>query len=198
LHDRAFQNQPLSPEERAELEAWYAWIDAEAAARMKKVDPLPERAELRHEIEANLIRVAEVTRQIQTLMAENDALRAEINRLKEELARTSPRGAHILELADGSLHPITATGEATVRRLNRPQLVASRLRRRDRAEVESLQDRQRDVLAALFQLIGQVRELLVENQALLKEHKSQLRLQPRPEGPDRPGPTDLPPPKGDP
>jgi hypothetical protein len=46
--------------------------------------------------------------------------------------RRDPREVHLLELADGRLHPITPIGEVTLRqlRLNRPELVDYRVERR--------------------------------------------------------------------
>src|SRR5437660_8177089 len=50
--------------------------------------------------------------------------------------RREPRDGHLLLLADGRLHPMTDTGQFTVRllRLNRPTLVAHRLRRQLQGE----------------------------------------------------------------
>ncbi len=50
--------------------------------------------------------------------------------------RREPRSKHFIELEDGRLHPLTSTGVFTQKRLrlNRPPLVAHRLRERQRAE----------------------------------------------------------------
>lgn len=90
-----------------------------------------------------------------------------------ELATT-----HFLELADGTLHPITATGAFTVSRLrlNRPPLVAHRLQKRIRTQEQRLIAQYRDILALLEQLSEQQAALLHENNTLLEEQRLLLRL----------------------
>jgi hypothetical protein len=92
--------------------------------------------------------------------------------------RREPRESHLLLLADGALYPTTAVGEFTLRRLrlNRPALVAFRLRGRSQAEEQRLLMQLQDLLTALEQLQQQHAELLREHSALLVEQRALLRL----------------------
>jgi hypothetical protein len=93
--------------------------------------------------------------------------------------RRDPRDAHLLLLVDGTLYPITATGEFTLRRLrlNRPPLVVYRLRRQAQAEEVRLLTRSRDLLALLERLYQQQAALLEEQRALLEEQRALLKMQ---------------------
>ena len=85
--------------------------------------------------------------------------------------------AHLLTLADGTLHPITAIGVFTLRRLrlNRPPLVAYRRRQSTQAEERRLLSRYRDLLRLLEQLHEQQAALLEEQRTLLQEQRAWLR-----------------------
>jgi hypothetical protein len=82
-----------------------------------------------------------------------------------------PASEHFLELDDGTLYPLTATGAFTLRRLrlNRPPLVAHRQRKR-------LLTRYRDLVQMLEQLLTQQSILMEEQQRLLKEQRQLLQL----------------------
>jgi hypothetical protein len=84
---------------------------------------------------------------------------------------------HFLELDDGTLYTLTPTGAFTLRRLrlNRPPLVAHRLRRRQAAEETRLLTRYRDLLQVIEQLLLQQSALAEEQQALLDEQQRLLR-----------------------
>jgi hypothetical protein len=92
--------------------------------------------------------------------------------------RHDPIETHLLLLADGTLYPITATGAFTLKRLrlNRPPLVAYRLRQQSQTEEHRLLARYRDLVAMLEQLHQQQVALLEEQQALLEEQRTLLRL----------------------
>lgn len=77
--------------------------------------------------------------------------------------------AHLLLLADGTLHPVSWTGDFTLRRLrlNRPQLVAARLRRRDQTE-ESRH------LAQLQEVVALVEALHQRQVTALEQHNTFL------------------------
>jgi hypothetical protein len=83
-----------------------------------------------------------------------------------------------LPLADGKLYPITPTGEFTLRRLrlNRPPLVAYRLRRTSLLEELRLLTRYHEVLSSLEQLSQQQAALLEEQRALLEDQRTWLKL----------------------
>ena len=86
--------------------------------------------------------------------------------------------SHLLRLADGTLYPITVCGEFTLRRLrlNRPPLVAYRLRKQHQTEALHLLTRYRDVVTLLEQLQQQQAALLAEHRALLEEQRVVLKL----------------------
>lgn len=92
--------------------------------------------------------------------------------------RQESMASHLLMLADGTLYPLTPVGEFTVRRLrlNRPPLVAYRLRQRQEAEEAQLLLRYREIVVALERLHEQQVLLLEEHRALLQEQRSILRL----------------------
>ena len=92
--------------------------------------------------------------------------------------RHEPPKHHLIELEDGRVHPLTATGSFTLLRLrlNRPPLVAWRLRKRAQAEEIRLLERYRDLVQLLAQLHRQKAAMLEEQQQLLAEQRSLLRL----------------------
>jgi len=85
---------------------------------------------------------------------------------------------HFLELDDGTMYPLTATGAFTLKRLrlNRPPLVTHRLRRRQHAEEIRLLTRYRDLVQLLERLNTQLSTLIEEQRQLLEEQRELLRL----------------------
>jgi len=93
--------------------------------------------------------------------------------------RQTPRTTHFVQLDDGTLHPLTSVGAFTMRRLrlNRPPLIAHRLRRRMWADDARWLARYRDLIKALEHLNRQQAALLEEQHQLLEEqHALLLRL----------------------
>jgi hypothetical protein len=92
--------------------------------------------------------------------------------------RLEPASQHFIELDDGTLHPLTVTGAFTLKRLrlNRPPLVAYRLRRHQRAEEIRLLTRYRSLIQLLEQLNTQLHLLMEEQRQLLEEQRELLRL----------------------
>lgn len=86
LHHRATLGLPLSAEERASLEAWYARQDAEEAAQLAAAR-VPSLAALREQISARLAEISAVSQRIQTISRENEALRNEIAVLERRLTQ---------------------------------------------------------------------------------------------------------------
>jgi hypothetical protein len=86
--------------------------------------------------------------------------------------------SHLLTLADGTLYPITPIGTFTLRRLrlNRPPLVAHRLRKHHQGEEQRLLARYRDLVTMLEQLQAQHAVLLEEQRTLLEEQRALLRI----------------------
>jgi hypothetical protein len=92
--------------------------------------------------------------------------------------RHDPIETHFLRLADGRLHPITASGAFTLQRLrlNRPPLVAYRLRKQSEATEEHLLERYCNLVTVLEQLHQQQIALLEEQRSLLEEQRVLLQL----------------------
>lgn len=92
--------------------------------------------------------------------------------------RRELRREHFIDLDDGRLHPLTPVGTFTIRRLrlNRPPLVAWRLRRLQQAAEARLLGRYRDLALLLAQLHREKAELLEEQRLLLAEQRDLLRL----------------------
>jgi hypothetical protein len=92
--------------------------------------------------------------------------------------RDDSRDRHLLLLADGRLHARTPVGEFTLARLrlNRPALVAQRIRRLSQVAEQGLLERYRDVLAILEQMQQRHATLLEDHRALLQEQRELIRL----------------------
>jgi HNH endonuclease len=92
--------------------------------------------------------------------------------------RQEAMDVHLLRLVNGRLYPITAVGEFTLRRLrlNRPALVAFRLRRQSQAEEQRLLTRLGDLVTLLERLCQQQTSLLSEQRAFLEEQRILIRL----------------------
>lgn len=87
--------------------------------------------------------------------------------------RREPAEQHFLDLEDGTLHALTTTGAFTLQRLrlNRPPLVAHRLRKRRMTEATRQLTRYRDLALILKQLLAQQAMLMEEQRALLEEQR---------------------------
>ena len=92
--------------------------------------------------------------------------------------RQESASQHFLELEDGTLHPLTSTGIFTINylRLNRPALVAFRLRKQRQAEEARLLTRYQELIELFEQLNKQMSALMEEQQQLLEEQRELLRL----------------------
>lgn len=92
--------------------------------------------------------------------------------------RREPATQHLLELDDGTLHPLTATGVFSLERLrlNRPPLVAHRLRKRQQVEEIRLLTRYRGLVQLLEQLNAELAIVMDEQRQLLEEQREMLRL----------------------
>lgn len=92
--------------------------------------------------------------------------------------RREPQRTHMLMLADGTLHPITRIGQITVERLrlNRPPLVAYRLRNLEYAEYRRSLSALEGVATALDKLQQQLADLLEDQRRLLEEQRTLIQL----------------------
>ncbi len=85
---------------------------------------------------------------------------------------------HFLELANGSLFPLTDIGTFTINRmrLNRVPLIANRLRRRQNIEGQQLLRRYETLLTIVERLSEQHAELLESHRTLLTEQRRLLAI----------------------
>ena len=85
---------------------------------------------------------------------------------------------HFLKLDDGTLYPLTPTGTFTLKRLrlNRPPLVANRLRKIRKIEDDRLLKKYESLAHLLDQMLSQQTELMEEQQKLLREQYELLDL----------------------
>lgn len=92
--------------------------------------------------------------------------------------RTSTIIEHLLLLEDGRLHPLTEVGVFTLQRLqlNRPALVAYRLRQRYLAEQDALLTYYRDLISLQSQLVTQLTVVVQEQHTLLAAQQFYLDL----------------------
>jgi hypothetical protein len=91
--------------------------------------------------------------------------------------RREPLHAHLLELADGRLFPITPTGELTLRELylNRPELIEYRLGKREWPELPALAAQNQELLQSIQQLQRRITELVDVHRAQLQVQNELLR-----------------------
>jgi hypothetical protein len=184
LHDRITRGEKLSDQEQALLEAWYAAQDRTEASELgirdvpsgehgQNIDHCRPRSVGGSDAPDNLlyccVRCHQYKLDYWPTQASEPALWN---------PRLTPASAHFLEMEDGTLHPLTSTSAFTLRRLrlNRPPLIAHRLRRRQEHEEAHLLKRYRDLLALQDQLLGQQAALIREQQQLLEEIRRFLRL----------------------
>lgn len=92
--------------------------------------------------------------------------------------RQESASQHFVEVEDGTVYPLTSTGMFTINhlRLNRPALVAFRLRKQRQAEEARLLSRYQELMELLEQLNKQMSALMEEQQQLLEEQRELLRL----------------------
>src|SRR3954470_16990828 len=92
--------------------------------------------------------------------------------------RQGPSADHMLNLADGTVYPLTPVGVFTIRRLrlNRPPLIAYRLQQQGQAEDRRLLTELREMVALLEQLQQRHATLLTEQRALLEEQRTLLTI----------------------
>jgi hypothetical protein len=92
--------------------------------------------------------------------------------------RLEPMSTHFVELNDGVLHPLTATGAFTLKqlRLNRPSLVAHRLHKRKQTEATLLLVQNEETIRFQRTVNRQLTTLMEEQQRLLEEQREFIRL----------------------
>lgn len=87
LHDKAARGAALSAEEQARLDEWYAQCDQEEAVLLSRNRPAADLGSLQAQVDAAVAQLVTATQRIQTLTAENEAVRQEIVVLQRRLAQ---------------------------------------------------------------------------------------------------------------
>jgi nicotinic acid mononucleotide adenylyltransferase len=87
LHDRATRGGAISPEEQAELQAWYDEQDRVEAAILAGSPESASATALREQVRAGLQQVRTVSQRIERLIEENEQLRREVDSLQQRLAQ---------------------------------------------------------------------------------------------------------------
>lgn len=87
LHGRSCANDDLTDADKADLDAWYAQMDAEEARDLHfDFEEHPTVEELREELRLKWEQIAKVVSEIQAIEAANEQLRQQNDKLKEKLA----------------------------------------------------------------------------------------------------------------
>ena len=89
LHEMATQGHVLTDVDQARLEAWYGQQDVEEGARLASSTETASVSGLQSEVKTATAQLLTVTRHIQSLVKENEALRREITSLSQQLTRTN-------------------------------------------------------------------------------------------------------------
>ncbi len=84
LHDKATRGVPLSPTEQIHLHEWYARQDEQESALLRQAAS-PTTPSLQAQVDAAIVQLGSITQQIQTLAAENEAVRQEVAALRRQL-----------------------------------------------------------------------------------------------------------------
>lgn len=89
LHDRATRGEILPVAQQAELEEWYAYqdqIESNSYNTVVAIAPTTTLVTLQKQVEAALAQLMIVTKRIQEIAAENEAIRLDIIALRCQLA----------------------------------------------------------------------------------------------------------------
>ncbi len=85
LHDRETIGEPLTTQEKAQLEAWYAQKDAAETAMFEANQlPLPNLVVLQDRVDTAIEQLTIGVQQLQLITQENKSLRAEIAEIKQQ------------------------------------------------------------------------------------------------------------------
>jgi hypothetical protein len=87
LHERETIGEPLTAQEKAQLEAWYAQKDvAEAVMLAADQVPLPNLVVLQDQVDTFISQLTVGVQELQQITQENKSLREEIAEIKQQLA----------------------------------------------------------------------------------------------------------------
>jgi hypothetical protein len=84
LHDRETIGEPLTAQEKAQLEAWYAQKDAAEKSMLEATQmPLPNLVMLQDQVDIAIEQLTTGVQQLQQITQENKSLREEIAEIKQ-------------------------------------------------------------------------------------------------------------------
>jgi hypothetical protein len=86
LHDKAVQGIELTPDEQAQLQEWYEFLDREEMEVLKIRSEEPEVSTLQIQVDKTVAQLAVVSRRIQEIASENETLRRDNALLRQKLA----------------------------------------------------------------------------------------------------------------
>ena len=89
LHNRATRGESLSAEEQSQLKNWYALQDTAESNVLGLTAAEKTPTALQAQVDVALTQLITVTKRIQEIASENDALRREIATLRRQLAHLS-------------------------------------------------------------------------------------------------------------
>jgi hypothetical protein len=92
LHDRETIGEPLTAQEKAQLEAWYTQKDTAEKSMLEATQvPLPNLVVLQDQVDIAIAQLTVGVQQLHQITQENKSLRKEIVEIKQQL--TVPRSA---------------------------------------------------------------------------------------------------------
>ncbi len=89
LHDRATRGMPLSAEDQAQLELWYAQQDQGESDTLTRAAPPGDLVKLRNDVDGALAQLQGVTHRVKALAGENETLKQEIATLQRQLQKNA-------------------------------------------------------------------------------------------------------------
>ncbi len=91
LHQRSISGENLTPQEQIELKNWYENLDRDEDSFLNNSQPIQNVEDLRRNLANITNQTAEVSREVKTLILQNEQIRKETQDLKKSLE------AHLLE-----------------------------------------------------------------------------------------------------
>jgi len=89
LHDKATRGEQLTPEQRAQIDAWYTQSDGEEADELSRVASPGDVARLRHQLDEAMSELSAASQRVRELAADNESARREIEELRRQVGRRS-------------------------------------------------------------------------------------------------------------
>lgn len=88
LHDKFTRGQKLTPEEHTQLEAWYSQLDAQEGKNLSgRTSDNTLELEFKKALESTYQKIAQLTKQLKETEQENDQLRAENRKTRQQLEK---------------------------------------------------------------------------------------------------------------